>query len=111
MSDAATPSGRDGVAFLDKDGTLIDDVPYNVDPSRVRFAARARAEAVPRDDVRAALHSDEERLRVRGLDRHLLRVAAQEIVLDPLSDGAAAGKAIGRFHAHGAVIALTTAPG
>ena len=42
MSDAATPSGRDRVAFLDKDGTLIDDVPYNVDPSRVRFAPRAR---------------------------------------------------------------------
>ncbi|MDB6117589.1 MAG: hydrolase, HAD-superfamily, subfamily [Verrucomicrobiaceae bacterium] len=25
--------------FIDKDGTLIDDVPYNVDPSAVRFAA------------------------------------------------------------------------
>lgn len=24
--------------FLDKDGTLIDDVPYNVDPTRVRLA-------------------------------------------------------------------------
>ena len=27
--------------FLDKDGTLIDDVPYNVDPARVRLAAGA----------------------------------------------------------------------
>ena len=27
--------------FLDKDGTLIDDLPYNVDPRRVRFAPGA----------------------------------------------------------------------
>ena len=27
--------------FLDKDGTLIEDVPYNVDPSRVRLTCRA----------------------------------------------------------------------
>ena len=29
--------------FLDKDGTLIEDLPYNVDPSRIRFAPGARA--------------------------------------------------------------------
>ncbi|MEA3085065.1 MAG: D-glycero-D-manno-heptose 1,7-bisphosphate phosphatase [Paraburkholderia sp.] len=28
--------------FLDKDGTLLDDVPYNVDPSLMRFAPGAR---------------------------------------------------------------------
>ena len=28
--------------FLDKDGTLIDDLPYNVDPRRIRLAAGAR---------------------------------------------------------------------
>ncbi len=27
--------------FLDKDGTLVDDVPYNADPSKVRLAAGA----------------------------------------------------------------------
>nr|WP_217346698.1 HAD family hydrolase [Noviherbaspirillum sp. L7-7A]MBV0881176.1 HAD family hydrolase [Noviherbaspirillum sp. L7-7A] len=27
--------------FLDKDGTLIDDVPYNVDPDRLRLAPHA----------------------------------------------------------------------
>lgn len=27
--------------FLDKDGTLLDDVPYNVDPARMRFAPGA----------------------------------------------------------------------
>lgn len=29
--------------FLDKDGTLLDDVPYNVVPSLMRLAPRARA--------------------------------------------------------------------
>src|SRR4051794_39180301 len=27
--------------FLDKDGTLIEDVPYNVDPGRIRLAEGA----------------------------------------------------------------------
>jgi D-glycero-D-manno-heptose 1,7-bisphosphate phosphatase len=27
--------------FLDKDGTLIEDIPYNVDPARIRFAPGA----------------------------------------------------------------------
>jgi len=31
------------VVFMDKDGTLIEDLPYNVDPARVRFAPGARA--------------------------------------------------------------------
>ena len=31
--------------FLDKDGTLIDDVPYNVDPLRIRLA-RGASEAL-----------------------------------------------------------------
>ena len=31
------------VVFLDKDGTLIEDLPYNVDPRRIRFAPGARA--------------------------------------------------------------------
>jgi histidinol-phosphate phosphatase family protein len=35
------------VLFVDKDGTLIEDLPYNVDPARVRFAPGAR-EAVRR---------------------------------------------------------------
>ena len=34
------PSGAAAV-FLDKDGTVIDDVPYNVDPERKRLAAGA----------------------------------------------------------------------
>src|SRR3954465_8436251 len=33
--------------FLDKDGTLIEDVPYNVDPERIRLAAGV-AEGLPR---------------------------------------------------------------
>jgi D-glycero-D-manno-heptose 1,7-bisphosphate phosphatase len=30
------------LVFLDKDGTLIEDLPYNVDPRRIRFAPGAR---------------------------------------------------------------------
>jgi D-glycero-D-manno-heptose 1,7-bisphosphate phosphatase len=33
--------------FLDKDGTLIDDVPYNVDPDRIRLAP-GTADGLPR---------------------------------------------------------------
>ena len=42
----ANAASRRGV-FFDKDGTLIDDVPYNVDPARIRLAKGA-AEAVRR---------------------------------------------------------------
>src|SRR3954451_23499604 len=38
---------RRAVVFIDKDGTLIEDLPYNVDPARVRFAPGAR-EAIRR---------------------------------------------------------------
>lgn len=34
-------SQRNPVVFLDKDGTLIEDVPYNVDPDRIRLASGA----------------------------------------------------------------------
>lgn len=36
------PSGRAAV-FLDKDGTLVEDVPYNVDPARIRLLPGVRA--------------------------------------------------------------------
>src|SRR5690606_17075682 len=32
---------RQSAVFLDKDGTLVDDVPYNVDPARLRFTPQA----------------------------------------------------------------------
>lgn len=39
----AMPERRTGPAiFLDKDGTLLADVPYNVNPDRMRFAPGAR---------------------------------------------------------------------
>ena len=37
-----TPVIRSAI-FLDKDGTLIEDVPYNVDPAQVRYAPGAEA--------------------------------------------------------------------
>src|SRR5689334_22271622 len=36
-----TPSTQARAVFLDKDGTLIEDVPYNVDPARVRLTPGA----------------------------------------------------------------------
>ena len=36
-------SPRDRAVFLDKDGTLIIDVPYNVDPARITLAPGAAA--------------------------------------------------------------------
>ena len=35
-----TPALRKAV-FIDKDGTLVEDLPYNVDPSKVRFTPHA----------------------------------------------------------------------
>jgi D,D-heptose 1,7-bisphosphate phosphatase len=29
---------KPGIVFLDKDGTLVEDIPYNVDPQRMRLA-------------------------------------------------------------------------
>jgi len=39
--EAALPSSRRRAVFIDKDGTLIVDVPYNVDPARLRFTPHA----------------------------------------------------------------------
>jgi histidinol-phosphate phosphatase family protein len=41
------PRERPRAIFLDKDGTLIENVPYNVDPAQIRLAPGA-AEALPR---------------------------------------------------------------
>ncbi|MCW5659620.1 MAG: HAD family hydrolase [Burkholderiaceae bacterium] len=38
---ARGPASRRAAVFIDKDGTLIDDVPYNADPARVRFTPHA----------------------------------------------------------------------
>lgn len=42
---AGSPWGGRTAVFMDKDGTLIEDLPYNVAPDRVRFAPTA-SEAV-----------------------------------------------------------------
>jgi histidinol-phosphate phosphatase family protein len=34
-------AGTRCAVFLDKDGTLVEDIPYNVDPSRLRFTPHA----------------------------------------------------------------------
>jgi D-glycero-D-manno-heptose 1,7-bisphosphate phosphatase len=38
---AAVPAGSARAVFIDKDGTLVKDVPYNVDPGMLRFTHRA----------------------------------------------------------------------
>lgn len=45
MTAAAVPSSLTAQAavFVDKDGTLVEDVPYNADPERVRFMPNALA--------------------------------------------------------------------
>ncbi|MEW6169837.1 MAG: HAD-IIIA family hydrolase [Pseudomonadota bacterium] len=40
LAQAPAGSGRPGV-FLDKDGTVLEDVPYNVDPAQMRLAPGA----------------------------------------------------------------------
>ncbi|GJH04546.1 HAD-IIIA family hydrolase [Paraburkholderia terrae] len=35
-------TGQNAAVFIDKDGTLLEDEPYNVDPQRMRFARGAR---------------------------------------------------------------------
>lgn len=37
------PVGAERAVFLDKDGTLIEDVPYNADPERIRLMPNAAA--------------------------------------------------------------------
>jgi histidinol-phosphate phosphatase family protein len=41
LAPPAAVVARRPAVFLDKDGTLIEDVPYNVDPARLRFTPRA----------------------------------------------------------------------
>ncbi|HET7564866.1 MAG TPA: HAD family hydrolase [Gemmatimonadaceae bacterium] len=41
----------DAMVFLDKDGTLIENVPYNVDPSRMRLAPGAKQALPPLADA------------------------------------------------------------
>ena len=38
---AAASLARRAAVFIDKDGTLVEDVPYNVDPARLRFTEGA----------------------------------------------------------------------
>ncbi|MBW3570398.1 MAG: HAD family hydrolase [Gemmatimonadetes bacterium] len=45
MKTPAQPAAGASAVFLDKDGTLVQNVPYNVDPARIRLAPGA-AEAL-----------------------------------------------------------------
>ncbi|MEW6707246.1 MAG: HAD family hydrolase [Pseudomonadota bacterium] len=43
LFDAPRSAPPNKAVFLDKDGTLVEDVPYNVDPARLRFTPNASA--------------------------------------------------------------------
>ena len=76
-------SASRAAVFLDKDGTLVEDVPYNVDPARVRLAPGAAA-------ALAALHAAGYRLAVvsnqSGVARGLFPEAALAAVWRRLAE-------------------------
>ena len=41
MALSLTTGSRNGAVLLDKDGTLLENVPYNVDPEQMRLAPKA----------------------------------------------------------------------
>jgi D-glycero-D-manno-heptose 1,7-bisphosphate phosphatase len=43
LPDGALEHATERAVFLDKDGTVLDDVPYNIDPRKMRFAPGAQA--------------------------------------------------------------------
>jgi histidinol-phosphate phosphatase family protein len=67
------------VVFLDKDGTLIDNVPYNVDPEQVRLAPGAA-------DGLARLHAAGFRLVVVSNQSGVARGYFPESALGPVED-------------------------
>lgn len=85
MRNASRPAFRSAV-FLDKDGTLLENVPYNVDPARMRFAPGA-AEALTllaRTPLRLVVVSNQGGValgrfghaKLVGLEAHLRRMFA-----------------------------------
>ena len=78
----------EALVFLDKDGTLIEDLPYNVEPRRVRFAPGARAglRLLARNGWRVAIVTNQSGVargffttnELDGLGRHLDRMIAAE---------------------------------
>jgi histidinol-phosphate phosphatase family protein len=96
-SQAALPPPGRGWLFLDKDGTLIEDLPYNVDPRRVRLAPGA-ARALERwaaDGWPIAIVSNQS-----GVARGYWPVTALEtLATHLLGDLAAHGVTAGGFYA------------
>lgn len=69
--------------FLDKDGTLVEDVPYNVDPERIRLAPTAERalRLFARHGCRVVLISNQS-----GVARGLFEESALEGVRERLSE-------------------------
>ncbi len=86
----------DRAVFLDKDGTLVEDVPYNVDPDRIRLVpgATGALRALQRAGYRLVVVSNQS-----GVARGLFEESALRVVERRLSDLAgAAGIAVAGFY-------------
>jgi D-glycero-D-manno-heptose 1,7-bisphosphate phosphatase len=69
------------LVFLDKDGTLIEDLPYNVDPRRVRFApgSRAGVRLLARNGWRVAIATNQSGVARGYFDLEDLRVLGEHL--------------------------------
>ena len=77
--------------FLDKDGTLVDDVPYNVDPKRIMLASGAGAalRLLARLDYRLFVISNQD-----GIAFGRFPESSMDAVSDRLQDPANVAEAI-----------------
>ncbi|APU14404.1 MULTISPECIES: D-glycero-alpha-D-manno-heptose-1,7-bisphosphate 7-phosphatase [Actinoalloteichus] len=95
------PTGRVSAVLFDRDGTLIDDVPYNGDPGRVRLvpSARRAVERLRARDVpvgvitnqsgigRGLLVPEQVRAVNRAVESQLGRLDVWEVCPHPPADG------------------------
>ena len=78
---AGAESGRDSAllgagraVFVDKDGTLVEDVPYNVDPARLRFTPAALVGAAGARRCRLRAHRRHQPAGARDRPLHAARI-------------------------------------
>jgi lipopolysaccharide heptosyltransferase II len=71
---------RRPAVFLDKDGTLIEDIPYNVDPDRIRLARGAeRLRELVTAGYKLVVVSNQSGLARGYFDEHSLNIATQRL--------------------------------
>ena len=68
-----TPALPGRAVFIDKDGTLVENVPYNVDPAKVRFTPNAL------EGLRLLVRPVGERRLEGRVEVHVLRLVARRV--------------------------------